>query len=132
MAQGTASNAGGRLRLEPAAGFVLKGHRFSGAVRLAESIRLQPLRDAFLTSGTLPRNRFTPKAPARPRARLSIAMRIVASALSVIALIALLKSREKSKTKDPDPLLALRGSGRHLWATQHADDYVKSLREGWE
>jgi hypothetical protein len=33
--------------------------------------------------------------------------------------------------KEPDPLLALRGSGRELWADEHADDYVKRLREGW-
>ena len=31
-----------------------------------------------------------------------------------------------------DPLLALRGSGKHLWADEHADDYVRRLREGWE
>jgi hypothetical protein len=31
-----------------------------------------------------------------------------------------------------DPLLTLRGSGRHLWANEHADDYVRRLREGWE
>ncbi len=31
-----------------------------------------------------------------------------------------------------DPLLALRGSGKHLWAHEHADDYVRRLREGWE
>jgi len=31
-----------------------------------------------------------------------------------------------------DPLLSLRGSGRHLWADEHADDYVRRLREGWE
>jgi hypothetical protein len=33
--------------------------------------------------------------------------------------------------KEPDPLLALRGSGRELWADEHADAYVKRLREGW-
>jgi hypothetical protein len=33
--------------------------------------------------------------------------------------------------KEPDPLLALRGSGRELWADEHADNYVKRLREGW-
>ena len=33
--------------------------------------------------------------------------------------------------REPDPLLALRGSGRELWADEHADDYVKRLREGW-
>jgi hypothetical protein len=31
----------------------------------------------------------------------------------------------------PDALLALRGSGRHLWADEHADAYVARLREGW-
>ncbi len=31
-----------------------------------------------------------------------------------------------------DPLLALRGSGKALWADEHADDYVRRLREGWE
>jgi hypothetical protein len=31
----------------------------------------------------------------------------------------------------PDPLLGLRGSGRQLWADEHADDYVQRLREGW-
>lgn len=30
-----------------------------------------------------------------------------------------------------DPLLALQGSGRQLWHDEHADDYVKRLREGW-
>jgi hypothetical protein len=31
-----------------------------------------------------------------------------------------------------DPLLALYGSGKDLWADEHADEYVKRLREGWE
>jgi hypothetical protein len=31
-----------------------------------------------------------------------------------------------------DPLLSLCGSGKHLWADEHADDYVRRLREGWE
>lgn len=31
-----------------------------------------------------------------------------------------------------DPLLALRGSGKHLWSDEHADDYVRRLREGWQ
>ena len=30
-----------------------------------------------------------------------------------------------------DPLLALFGSGKSLWADEHADDYVARLREGW-
>jgi hypothetical protein len=31
-----------------------------------------------------------------------------------------------------DPLLALFGSGRDLWADEHADEYVARLRAGWE
>jgi len=31
-----------------------------------------------------------------------------------------------------DPLLALRGSGKNLWATEHADDYVRRLRKDWQ
>jgi len=35
-------------------------------------------------------------------------------------------------TQESDPLLALRGSGKKLWADEHADEYVRRLREGWE
>ena len=31
-----------------------------------------------------------------------------------------------------DPLLSLRGSGKHIWADEYADDYVNRLRDGWE
>lgn len=31
-----------------------------------------------------------------------------------------------------DPLLVLRGSGRQIWADEHADDYIRRLREGWQ
>lgn len=31
-----------------------------------------------------------------------------------------------------DPLLSLVGSGKHVWADEHADAYVNRLREGWE
>lgn len=31
----------------------------------------------------------------------------------------------------PDPILALRGAGRTLWADEEADAYVSRLREGW-
>jgi hypothetical protein len=37
-----------------------------------------------------------------------------------------------AKAKETDPLLSLRGSGKELWANEHADDYVRRLREGWE
>ena len=33
---------------------------------------------------------------------------------------------------EADPLLALRGSGRELWADEHADQYVRRLRQDWE
>jgi hypothetical protein len=33
---------------------------------------------------------------------------------------------------EPDPLLSLRGSGKHLWADEHSDDCVRRLREGWD
>ncbi len=31
-----------------------------------------------------------------------------------------------------DPLLALYGSGKDLWADEHADEYIHHLRKGWE
>jgi hypothetical protein len=31
-----------------------------------------------------------------------------------------------------DPLLALYGSGKKIWADEHADEYVARLRAGWE
>lgn len=45
-------------------------------------------------------------------------------------------SRNAPKTSAPnfddDPLLRLRGSGRHIWADEHADEYVANLRrEDW-
>ena len=36
------------------------------------------------------------------------------------------------RTEQSDPLLALRGSGKRIWADEHADEYVRRLREGWE
>jgi len=37
-----------------------------------------------------------------------------------------------SNAPKADPLLLLRGSGKQLWASEHADDYVRRVREGWE
>lgn len=34
--------------------------------------------------------------------------------------------------REVDPILALRGAGRALWADETADDYVRRLREGWQ
>ena len=39
--------------------------------------------------------------------------------------------RTARQAHESDPLLALAGSGRELWSSEHADDYVKRLREGW-
>jgi hypothetical protein len=41
-------------------------------------------------------------------------------------------SKEGSRGRTLDPLLALYGSGKHIWADEHADAYVARLREGWE
>ena len=37
-----------------------------------------------------------------------------------------------TRAKETDPLLSLRGSGKKIWAGEHADEYVRRLREGWE
>jgi len=37
-----------------------------------------------------------------------------------------------AKAVHEDPLLSLLGSGKQVWADEHADDYVRRLREGWE
>ena len=41
-------------------------------------------------------------------------------------------SGPSSQTEVPDPMMALFGSGRQLWADEHPNDYVRRLREGWE
>ena len=41
------------------------------------------------------------------------------------------RSRERSVVTS-DPLLALYGSGKQLWADEHADEYVARLRKGWD
>lgn len=37
-----------------------------------------------------------------------------------------------ARRSDEDPILALVGSGKHLWEGDDPDEYVRSLREGWE
>jgi hypothetical protein len=39
--------------------------------------------------------------------------------------------KSRSRHRSLDALLALRGSGKELWADEHADEYVNRLREGW-
>jgi hypothetical protein len=36
------------------------------------------------------------------------------------------------KPTEGDPLLQLVGSGKHLWADEHPDEYVHRLRESWD
>jgi hypothetical protein len=43
-----------------------------------------------------------------------------------------LRKRTVATPFSRDPLLALYGSGKSLWAEEHADEYVARLREGWE
>jgi hypothetical protein len=41
-------------------------------------------------------------------------------------------ARQEKETITPsknDPLLGLAGSGKDLWSTEHADEYVRRLRE---
>ena len=38
---------------------------------------------------------------------------------------------ERPKGESEDPILALRGLGKEIWANEDADDYVHRLREGW-
>ena len=40
--------------------------------------------------------------------------------------------RKKISKMENDPLLASRGSGRELWRDEHADEYLRRLREGWD
>ena len=40
--------------------------------------------------------------------------------------------KEPNEEPESDPLLALCGSGKALWADEHFDEYVRRLREGWE
>jgi hypothetical protein len=43
-----------------------------------------------------------------------------------------LRKRTVATPSSCDPLLALYGTGKSLWAEEHADEYVARLREGWE
>ncbi len=41
------------------------------------------------------------------------------------------KRDEMDRRIQTDPILALRGLGKHLWADEHADEYVERLRRDW-
>jgi hypothetical protein len=40
--------------------------------------------------------------------------------------------QENQPSEAQDMLLYLVASGRHVWAEESADEYVRRLREGWE
>jgi hypothetical protein len=42
-----------------------------------------------------------------------------------------MEDRQIKQIVERDPLLQLRGSGKKLWAEEHADEYVRRLREDW-
>lgn len=39
---------------------------------------------------------------------------------------------KRTARAEPDPLLALVGTGREIWADEHADEYIERLRRDWE
>ncbi len=42
------------------------------------------------------------------------------------------KEQVSRRAQKQDPLLSLCGSGKQLWADEHADEYVQRLREDWK
>ena len=60
-----------------------------------------------------------------PRIRVIDVVRVVAALLC--------RGRVGKKCRDArDPILALRGMGKEIWANEHADAYVARLRQGWQ
>ena len=56
-------------------------------------------------------------------------------AVDVVRIVAALLGRGRvgKKCRDAgDPILALRGMGREIWADEDADAYVDRLRSGWQ
>ncbi len=41
-------------------------------------------------------------------------------------------AQAKTSAIQQDPLLALQGSGKDIWANEPADQYIRRLRQGWE
>jgi hypothetical protein len=46
--------------------------------------------------------------------------------------VAMVDENSKPDPEVDDPILALVGAGKHLWADKDPDEYVRALREGWE
>lgn len=40
--------------------------------------------------------------------------------------------KDQEQKPEQDPLLVLAGSGAQLWSDEHADEYVRRLREDWD
>lgn len=60
---------------------------------------------------------------------------VIAAPAALAAILLWNEKRKRLRASDRpcvDALLALRGSGRDLWADEHADEYVRRLRAGWE
>jgi hypothetical protein len=73
-----------------------------------------------------------PSHPAREGARtLPEAGQIPVEHRELLAWYRTEYGRRPQAARGPDPLLALRGSGRALWADEPADAYVRRLRQGW-
>ncbi|MDE0390266.1 MAG: hypothetical protein OXI75_16325 [Rhodospirillales bacterium] len=56
-------------------------------------------------------------------------------AVDVVRIVAALLGRRRvgKKRRDAgDPIFALRGMGRKIWADEDADAYVDRLRSGWQ
>ena len=74
-----------------------------------------------------------PYHPAREGAKVTPSPEDMPSAYShLLAWYRQWGAAEAQSSQEGDPLLALSGSGKSLWADEHADEYVRRLREGWE
>ncbi len=74
-----------------------------------------------------------PYHPAREGAKITPAPDDLPSAYSdLLAWYRDWSAAAAQSSQEGDPLLALLGSGKGLWSDEHADDYVRRLREGWQ
>jgi len=61
---------------------------------------------------------------------ISLPLLVLAGAAAVFCYR--VQKQRRTNSSKADPLLLLRGSGKRLWEKEHADDYVRRLREGRE
>lgn len=60
---------------------------------------------------------------------------ILATSSALVVMLRWWERRSRSRASNSglfDRLIALRGSGRDVWADEHADEFIRRLREGWE